>query len=215
MRDEIVVTMAEDPAHRDDERRPPPPAEEALRTDVALPDGTVPRGQDDDDTVAPPTSAQHLLLERSPQEFRNQVEAAYISKTVAAGPLGRQGSSGGGHPIGATATGPHVPGGGDTAAKGSSSDGGLTASEVPERAPGESSSVSRRPLLEAFKKVHDAIERGMGAFFYNHGRLVATHPAAAIILCLAVSALCGAGLVRFRAENNGLKLWIPRDSSQR
>jgi hypothetical protein len=56
---------------------------------------------------------------------------------------------------------------------------------------------------------------GMDRFFYNHGKRVASHPFAYIALCLVVTGLCGIGLVKFREENNIIKLWIPEDSSQR
>ena len=56
---------------------------------------------------------------------------------------------------------------------------------------------------------------GMEKFFYNYGKSVSSHPFVYIFLCLAITAACGTGLIRFRQENNGIKLWIPEDSSQR
>ena len=56
---------------------------------------------------------------------------------------------------------------------------------------------------------------GMERFFYNYGKSVATHPFLYILLCVVITVGCGAGLMRFRQENTGIKLWIPEDSSQR
>ena len=55
----------------------------------------------------------------------------------------------------------------------------------------------------------------MDSFFYNHGKRVARHPYWYIILCLVITGLCAIGLIKFREENNVIKLWIPEDSSQR
>lgn len=63
--------------------------------------------------------------------------------------------------------------------------------------------------------VQDFIVGGMENFFYNYGKSISTHPFLYIILCLAVTAACGAGLMKFKPENTGIKLWIPEDSSQR
>jgi len=56
---------------------------------------------------------------------------------------------------------------------------------------------------------------GMENFFYNYGKSISSHPFLYITLCLAVTAACGAGLMKFKPENTGIKLWIPEDSSQR
>jgi hypothetical protein len=63
--------------------------------------------------------------------------------------------------------------------------------------------------------IQDFIVGGMEQFFYNYGKSIAGHPVLYIILCLVITAGCGSGLVFFRVENNGIKLWIPEDSSQR
>jgi hypothetical protein len=55
----------------------------------------------------------------------------------------------------------------------------------------------------------------MERLFYMHGKSVAKRPIFYIFLCLAVTALCGAGLLKFRQENNGIKLFIPEKSDQR
>jgi hypothetical protein len=64
-------------------------------------------------------------------------------------------------------------------------------------------------------KVQDVIVGGMENFFYQYGKSISSRPFLYIILCLAVTAACGAGLMKFKPENTGIKLWIPEDSSQR
>ena len=56
---------------------------------------------------------------------------------------------------------------------------------------------------------------GMEAWFLGFGTTVASRPLATILLCFLATALCGVGLLRFRAENEGIKLWIPEDSDFR
>ena len=55
----------------------------------------------------------------------------------------------------------------------------------------------------------------MERLFYLHGQSVAKRPMWYIILCLAITAVCGSGLIRFRQENNGIRLFIPATSDQR
>ena len=55
----------------------------------------------------------------------------------------------------------------------------------------------------------------MENFFQWYGQLVASKPLLTILICLLVTALAGIGLLRFRAENEGIKLWIPEDSDFR
>ena len=55
------------------------------------------------------------------------------------------------------------------------------------------------------------IERG----FQRYGETVARRPWYFILTCVAITGLCGLGLLRFRAENEGIKLWIPRNSDFR
>ena len=63
--------------------------------------------------------------------------------------------------------------------------------------------------------VQDFIVGGMERFFFRYGKSVSSHPYLYILLCLAITGLCGSGLKLFRQENNGIKLWIPETSSQR
>ena len=44
----------------------------------------------------------------------------------------------------------------------------------------------------------------------RYGGLVARHPVSAIALCLLLPGLSAIGLLRYRAENNPYKLWIPQ-----
>ena len=55
----------------------------------------------------------------------------------------------------------------------------------------------------------------MENFFQWYGQLVASKPLLTILICLLVTAIAGIGLLRFRAENEGIKLWIPEDSDFR
>ena len=55
----------------------------------------------------------------------------------------------------------------------------------------------------------------MEDFFQWYGQLVASRPFSTILICLLVTALAGLGLLRFNAENEGIKLWIPEDSDFR
>ena len=63
--------------------------------------------------------------------------------------------------------------------------------------------------------IKEAVLVKMEDFFQWYGQLVATRPKTTILLCLLVTALAGIGLLRFRAENEGIKLWIPDDSDFR
>ena len=59
------------------------------------------------------------------------------------------------------------------------------------------------------------IQKAIEAFFYNYGSMVAKHPWKTIGACVLLTVLLGLGLLKFTQENTGIKLWIPRDSSQR
>ena len=56
---------------------------------------------------------------------------------------------------------------------------------------------------------------GLENFFLKYGETVARKPLYFILACVALTALCGVGLLRFRAENEGIKLWIPKNSDFR
>ena len=63
--------------------------------------------------------------------------------------------------------------------------------------------------------IKEAVLVKMEDFFQWYGQLVATRPLTTILICLLVTALAGIGLLRFEAENEGIKLWIPEDSDFR
>ena len=63
--------------------------------------------------------------------------------------------------------------------------------------------------------LQSTIEDSIEGFFYGYGSLVARHPWKTIAGCTLLTVLLGLGLFRFTQENTGIKLWIPRDSSQR
>ena len=56
---------------------------------------------------------------------------------------------------------------------------------------------------------------GLGDFFRTWGEVVASRPLLAVLGCAVFTGLCGVGLLRFRAENEGIKLWIPENSDFR
>ena len=55
----------------------------------------------------------------------------------------------------------------------------------------------------------------MEKFFYWYGYYVSKYNYLFILLCFLITALSTIGLLKLRMENNGIKLWIPKDSSQR
>ena len=55
----------------------------------------------------------------------------------------------------------------------------------------------------------------METFFYWYGYSVAKYNYLFILLCILITGLSTLGLAKIRMENNGIKLWIPEDSSQR
>lgn len=64
-------------------------------------------------------------------------------------------------------------------------------------------------------KLKTSITSGLERFFLKYGETVARKPVYFILVCVGITALCGLGLLRFRAENEGIKLWIPRNSDFR
>lgn len=55
----------------------------------------------------------------------------------------------------------------------------------------------------------------MEGIFFWYGKTIAHHPWIFILLTFLVTGLSGLGMMKLRMENNGIKLWIPHDSSQR
>jgi Niemann-Pick C1 protein len=68
-------------------------------------------------------------------------------------------------------------------------------------------------LVSIFLK--DAVVGNMERFFYWYGKTIAKYPAVFIGLSIMIVGLSSLGLMKLRMENNGIKLWIPEDSSQR
>ena len=64
-------------------------------------------------------------------------------------------------------------------------------------------------------KLKTNITSGLERFFLKYGETVARKPVLFILACVGLTALCGLGLLRFRAENEGIKLWIPKNSDFR
>jgi len=67
------------------------------------------------------------------------------------------------------------------------------------------------PLIRLKTTIVGSLE----SWFQSYGRLVASHPVLFIAICVGVTGLSGLGLLRFRAENEGIKLWIPHNSDFR
>ena len=134
-----------------------------------------------------------LLLERSQQEFQRQVETVYETKMIPR-PTSVHGSTLG-RPNGD--------------AKSSTLNRGLPngAAYVQNR--------SKNPFVRCCHGFQSCVDDSIDRFFYNYGKCVAKYPIVVIFICLLIATVCGLGLFKFTQENTGIKLWIPRDSSQR
>merc|ERR1719450_739770 len=64
-------------------------------------------------------------------------------------------------------------------------------------------------------RLKTALMEGLENVFEKYGMAVAKYPLRVIVICVIATGLCGLGLLRFRAENEGIKLWIPRNSDFR
>lgn len=140
-----------------------------------------------------------LLLERSVTEFERQVEVVYIAKMIP-----RPTSI---HMDGSTTSSM----GRSTLKKNETLNRSLPSSYGAAYVPTNSSNPCTR-CCSAFQSL---INDGLHTFFYNYGKFVASHPWSAILFCILLTSVCGIGMLKFRMENVGLKLWIPHDSSQR
>ncbi|MPC46487.1 hypothetical protein E2C01_040207 [Portunus trituberculatus] len=61
-------------------------------------------------------------------------------------------------------------------------------------------------------RVSGCLTLGLEDFFERHGRRVASSPRLVVVSCLALTALCSAGLLTFTKENRPYKLWLPQES---
>ena len=146
-----------------------------------------------DDSECPPSP---LLLERSVVEFERQVEVVYNSKMIP-----RPKST---HTESSSIAG-------STLRK----NGTLNRNSLPPNGAAFVQNESSNPCLRCGNAFRSCIETALDTFFFNYGKLVATYPLIFILLCFLLTAICGMGMMNFRMENTGLKLWIPSDSSQR
>ena len=153
------------------------------------------RGRDSitDQSDCPPSP---LLLERSVVEFERQIEVVYNSKMIP-----RPKST---HTENSSVAG-------STLRK----DGAANRNSLPPNGAAFVQHESRNPCTRCGNYFRDCIENALDTFFFNYGKLVATYPFTFITLCVILTAVCGIGMINFRMENTGLKLWIPHDSSQR
>ena len=140
-----------------------------------------------------------LLLERSQTEFERQVEVVYISKMIP------------------RPTSIHMDGSATSSiGRGTlKKNGTFNRSLPPSTGAAYVPNDSRNPCVRCCSAFRSLIEDSLHSFFYNYGKLVASHPWSTILFCIVLTAVCGAGMIKFRMENTGLKLWIPHDSSQR
>ena len=74
---------------------------------------------------------------------------------------------------------------------------------------------SSKGSLLCKNSVQHFILGNLESIFSRHGARVANHPIRYIVFCLFVAAICGIGLLKFKKENNVIKLWISETSSQR
>ena len=146
-----------------------------------------------DDSECPPSP---LLLERSVVEFERQVEVVYNSKMIP-----RPKST---HTESSSIAG-------STLRK----NGTLNRNSLPPNGAAFVQNESSNPCIRCGNAFRSCIENALDTFFFNYGKLVATYPLIFIFLCFLLTAICGMGMINFRMENTGLKLWIPSDSSQR
>ena len=137
-----------------------------------------------------------LLLERSVVEFERQVEVVYNSKMIP-----RPKST---HTESSSIAG-------STLRK----SGTLNRNSLPPNGAAFVQTESSNPCIRCGNAFRSCIENALDTFFFNYGRLVATYPCSFILLCFLLTGICGIGMINFRMENTGLKLWIPHDSSQR
>ena len=90
-----------------------------------------------------------------------------------------------------------------------------------ERMPEQESFIGEKSIEKEKKSkfspkfIQNFILKQMEMIFYNHGKRVSSHPFWYIVLCLAITFICGTGLILFRQENNGIRLFIPEKSDQR
>lgn len=68
---------------------------------------------------------------------------------------------------------------------------------------------------QCLDKFKNGIIGGMERFFFHYGKAVATRPSCFIILCIVIAAASGSGLMKFKQENLGHKLWISEESNSR
>jgi hypothetical protein len=154
------------------------------------------RGRDSikDSSDCPPSP---LLLERSVVEFERQIEVVYNSKMIP-----RPKST-------YTECGSSVAG--STLRK----NGTFNRNTLPPNGAAFVQNQTKNPCLRCGNAFRSVIEDSLNTFFFNYGKFVATYPLTCIFLCILLTAGCGLGMMNFKMENTGLKLWIPHDSSQR
>jgi len=58
----------------------------------------------------------------------------------------------------------------------------------------------------------DLVLGSLEKVFIWYGRAVARYPAVAIVLALILTGICSIGFLDWKTENDGLKLWLPKDS---
>ena len=154
------------------------------------------RGKDSitDPSDCPPSP---LLLERSMVEFERQIQVVYNSKMIP-------------RPTSTLTENSSVAG--STLRKNGST---FNRNSLPPNGAAIVQNDTKNCCLKCSNAFRSLIENAMDTFFFNYGKLVATYPCTFIVLCVILTAVCGAGMINFRMENTGLKLWIPYDSSQR
>ena len=153
------------------------------------------RGKDSikDSSECPPSP---LLLERSVVEFERQIDVVYNAKMIP-----RPKST---HTENSSVAG-------STLRK----NGTFNRNTLPPNGAAYVQKEVTNPCLRCGNAFRSVIEDSMDTFFFKYGKLVATYPLTTIFLCILLTAVCGVGMMNFRMENTGLKLWIPHDSSQR
>ena len=77
------------------------------------------------------------------------------------------------------------------------------------------SEITTKTNTSCLQSLQKTIVSGLENFFSRYGKAVASKPWIFILGCFLFTGLSGLGLLKFRAENEGIKLWIPRNSDFR
>lgn len=67
-------------------------------------------------------------------------------------------------------------------------------------------------MTSCIENVGNKVESSIGSFFYSIGRIIGNFPRRTIAACIIVTAMCGAGFMRWSTESRPEKLWVPQNT---